>query len=149
GLPKCSLKIPAWDNISNALPRLHIPAMPAVRSKRGWCGCLQDDEPPEITYCVVENTGTLTLQAITPTQPMPSQEELDVKFAELVIPYMLIPQKLYIDIDIQLLGCVNKSKLDIIQRFQNKILRRIGNAPWHHRNIDLHMDLEMNTEQDD
>lgn len=45
----------------------------------------QDDEPPEITYCVVENTGTLTLQAITPTQPMPSQEELDVKFAELVV----------------------------------------------------------------
>ncbi|KAJ8947695.1 hypothetical protein NQ318_001533 [Aromia moschata] len=43
-----------------------------------------DDEPPEITYCVVENTGTLTLQAITPTQPMPSQEELDTKFAELV-----------------------------------------------------------------
>ncbi|XP_018564843.1 disheveled-associated activator of morphogenesis 1 [Anoplophora glabripennis] len=58
--------------------------MPAVRTKRGWCGCLQDDEPPEITYCVVENTGTLTLQAITPTQPMPSQEELDTKFAELV-----------------------------------------------------------------
>jgi dishevelled associated activator of morphogenesis len=46
---------------------------------------LQDDEPPEITYCVVENTGTLTLQAITPTQPMPSQEELDAKFAELVV----------------------------------------------------------------
>ncbi|KAG5884413.1 hypothetical protein JTB14_001406 [Gonioctena quinquepunctata] len=44
----------------------------------------QDDEPPEITYCVVENTGTLTLQAITPTLPMPSQEELDAKFAELV-----------------------------------------------------------------
>ncbi|CAH1159429.1 unnamed protein product [Phaedon cochleariae] len=84
GLPKCSLKLPAWDNLTNALPRLHIPAMPAVRSKRGWCGCLQDDEPPEITYCVVENTGTLTLQAITPTQPMPSQEELDQKFAELV-----------------------------------------------------------------
>ncbi|XP_049825993.1 disheveled-associated activator of morphogenesis 1 isoform X2 [Aethina tumida] len=84
GLPKCSLKLPGWDNISGALPRLHIPAMPAVRSKRGWCGCLQDDEPPEITYCVVENTGTLTLQAITPTQPMPSQEELDAKFAELV-----------------------------------------------------------------
>jgi dishevelled associated activator of morphogenesis len=84
GLPKCSLKLPAWENITNALPRFHIPAMPAVRSKRGWCGCLQDDEPPEITYCVVENTGTLTLQAITPTQPMPSQEELDAKFAELV-----------------------------------------------------------------
>lgn len=43
---------------------------------------LQDDEPPEITY-VVENQGKL--QAITPTQPMPCQEELDLKFAELVV----------------------------------------------------------------
>lgn len=81
-LPKCSIKLPDWDNFTNTLPRFHIPAMPAV--KRGWCGCLQDDEPPEITYCVVENTGTLSLQAITPTIPMPSQEELDSKFAELV-----------------------------------------------------------------
>ncbi|XP_066141423.1 disheveled-associated activator of morphogenesis 1 [Euwallacea fornicatus] len=81
GLPKCSIKLPVWENITGALPRLHIPAMPAVRTKRGWCGCLQDDEPPEITY-IVENTGKL--QAITPTQPMPCQEELDVKFAELV-----------------------------------------------------------------
>lgn len=40
----------------------------------------QDDEPPEI--CVVE--GALNLQTLTPTQPMPSIEELDVKFAELV-----------------------------------------------------------------
>lgn len=46
---------------------------------------LQDDEPPEITYCVVENTGTLTLQALTPTQPMPPQDELDAKFAEFVV----------------------------------------------------------------
>lgn len=43
---------------------------------------MQDDEPPEITY-VVENQGKL--QAITPTQPMPCQEELDMKFAELVV----------------------------------------------------------------
>lgn len=41
GLPKCPVKLPDWENITNALPRLHIPAMPAVRSKRGWCGCLQ------------------------------------------------------------------------------------------------------------
>lgn len=41
---------------------------------------LQDDEPPEI--CVVE--GAFTLQTITPTQPMPSITELDIKFAELV-----------------------------------------------------------------
>lgn len=40
----------------------------------------QDDEPPEI--CVVE--GAFTLQTLTPTQPMPSIEELDIKFAELV-----------------------------------------------------------------
>lgn len=41
---------------------------------------LQDDEPPEI--CVVE--GAFTLQTLTPTQPMPTIEELDIKFAELV-----------------------------------------------------------------
>lgn len=46
---------------------------------------LQDDEPPEITYCVVGHSGALSLQAVTPTQPMPSQEELDAKFAELVV----------------------------------------------------------------
>lgn len=42
----------------------------------------QNDEPPEITYCVVEANGTL--QALTPTQPMPPQAELDARFAELV-----------------------------------------------------------------
>jgi len=45
----------------------------------------QNDEPPEITYCVVDQTGTLSLQALTPTQPMPAEEELDDKFAELVV----------------------------------------------------------------
>jgi hypothetical protein len=45
----------------------------------------QNDEPPEITDCVVDQTGTLTLQALTPTQPMPAEEELDAKFAELVV----------------------------------------------------------------
>lgn len=45
---------------------------------------MQDDEPPEITYCVVEQTGTLTLQAITPTLPMPAEEELNKMFLELV-----------------------------------------------------------------
>lgn len=41
GLPKCNIKLPAWDNITSALPRFQIPAMPAVRGRRGWCGCLQ------------------------------------------------------------------------------------------------------------
>ncbi|XP_039757203.1 disheveled-associated activator of morphogenesis 1 isoform X3 [Pararge aegeria] len=44
-----------------------------------------NDEPPEITYCVVgEGGGGLALQAVTPTHPMPPQDELDAKFAELV-----------------------------------------------------------------
>ncbi|XP_037293291.1 disheveled-associated activator of morphogenesis 1 isoform X2 [Manduca sexta] len=43
-----------------------------------------NDEPPEITYCVVGGEGGLALQAVTPTHPMPPQDELDAKFAELV-----------------------------------------------------------------
>ncbi|XP_043063342.1 disheveled-associated activator of morphogenesis 1 [Drosophila ficusphila] len=54
--------------------------MPVFRGRRAWCGCFKDDEPPEI--CVVE--GAFTLQTLTPTQPMPSVDELDTKFAELV-----------------------------------------------------------------
>lgn len=44
----------------------------------------KDDEPPEITYCIVDHTGTLTLQAMTPTLPMPAEEELNKMFLELV-----------------------------------------------------------------
>jgi dishevelled associated activator of morphogenesis len=40
----------------------------------------QNDEPPEI--CVIE--GVFSLENLTPTQPMPSSEELEEKFAELV-----------------------------------------------------------------
>jgi hypothetical protein len=31
----------------------------------------------------------------------------------------------------------------VIQRFQNKVLRGIVNAPWYVRNVDLHRDLNM------
>ena len=64
--------------------------MEGVASKlkrRGWCGCLRDDEPPEITYCVVDGAGTLSLQAVTPALPMPEEEELNAKFAELVVSF--------------------------------------------------------------
>ncbi|VVC94640.1 unnamed protein product [Leptidea sinapis] len=44
----------------------------------------KNDEPPEITYCVVGGEGGLALHAVTPTHPMPPPEELDAKFAELV-----------------------------------------------------------------
>jgi len=56
------------------------------RRRHGWCGCLTGpDDPPEITYCIADNGGGgLTLQALTPTQPMPDEEELNAKFAELV-----------------------------------------------------------------
>ena len=44
---------------------------------------------------------------------------------------------------IQLWGCTKQSNIDIIQRFQNKVLRNIVEAPWHIRNPDLHRDLQM------
>jgi len=43
----------------------------------------------------------------------------------------------------QLWGCSKKSNIDIIQRFQNKALRTIVNAPWYIRNFDLHRDLKV------
>ena len=44
---------------------------------------------------------------------------------------------------IQLWGCTKPSNIAIIQRFQNKVLRAIVNAPWYIRNADLHRDLKM------
>jgi hypothetical protein len=44
---------------------------------------------------------------------------------------------------IQLWGCTKQSNIDIIQRFQNKLLRNIVKAPWYIRNNDLHRDLEV------
>ena len=37
--------------------------------------------------------------------------------------------------------CTKQTNADIIQRFQNKILRNIDDAPWYIRNADLHRDL--------
>jgi hypothetical protein len=44
---------------------------------------------------------------------------------------------------IQLWGCTKQSNTDIIQRFQNKVLRNIIDATWYIRNGDLDMDLQM------
>jgi hypothetical protein len=44
---------------------------------------------------------------------------------------------------IRLWGCTKQSNIDLIQRFQNKVLRNILKAPWHIRNHDLHSDLEV------
>jgi hypothetical protein len=43
---------------------------------------------------------------------------------------------------IQLWGCTKQSNIDIIQRFQNKVLRNTVIEPWYIRNNDLHRDLE-------
>ena len=43
---------------------------------------------------------------------------------------------------IQLWGCAKKSNIDLIQYYQNRILRRsIVNAPWYSRNSDIHREL--------
>jgi hypothetical protein len=44
---------------------------------------------------------------------------------------------------VQLWGCTKPSNTAIIQRFQNKVLINIVDAPWYVRNLDLHTDLKM------
>jgi hypothetical protein len=44
---------------------------------------------------------------------------------------------------IRLWSCTTQSNIDIIQRFQNKVLRHMVNAPWYIRNNDLHRDLQV------
>lgn len=46
---------------------------------------------------------------------------------------------------IQLWGCACQQSINVIQRFQNKVLRNIVNAPWYIRDKDLHRDLKMET----
>jgi len=46
---------------------------------------------------------------------------------------------------IQLWGCTKPGSTAVIQRFQNKVLRNIVDAPWYARNADLHRDLKMET----
>jgi hypothetical protein len=44
---------------------------------------------------------------------------------------------------LQLWGCTKQSNIDIIQRFQNKVLMNIVGASWYIRNASLHRDLQM------
>lgn len=44
---------------------------------------------------------------------------------------------------IQLWGCACASNINFIQRFQNKVLKCIVNAPWYVRTSDLHRDLNI------
>ncbi|GAB0088404.1 hypothetical protein DMENIID0001_028090 [Sergentomyia squamirostris] len=46
---------------------------------------------------------------------------------------------------IQMWGIAAKSNLDIFQRFQNRVLRQVLNAPWYVTNEQIHRDLNMST----
>lgn len=46
---------------------------------------------------------------------------------------------------VQLWGCAKPTIINKIQSFQNKLLRRLVNAPWYVRNSDLHRDLKVDT----
>jgi hypothetical protein len=41
--------------------------------------------------------------------------------------------------------CEKKNNIDIIQRYQNKVLRCLINAPWYARNSDIQLDLGVET----
>jgi hypothetical protein len=49
---------------------------------------------------------------------------------------------------IQLWGCASESNIQVIERYQNKVLKCIVNAPWYVRNSDLHRDLGIETVTD-
>ena len=46
---------------------------------------------------------------------------------------------------IQLWGCAKKSNIELIQDYQNRVLRSIVNAPWYSRNSDIHRELGVET----
>ena len=46
---------------------------------------------------------------------------------------------------LQLWGCSAETNVNIIQIFQNKVLRGIVNAPWYCRDVHIHRDLRMKT----
>lgn len=46
---------------------------------------------------------------------------------------------------IQLWGCTKKTNANILQTFQNKVIREIVQAPWYTRNDDIHRDLGIPT----
>jgi uncharacterized protein YeeX (DUF496 family) len=49
---------------------------------------------------------------------------------------------------IQLWGCASESNIQVIQRYQNKVLKCNVNAPWYVWNSDLHRDLGIETVTD-
>jgi hypothetical protein len=54
-------------------------------------------------------------------------------------------QNMKIFLATQLWGCTSQSKRNIIQRFQNRVIRGIVDVPQYIRNDNLHKDLDMET----
>lgn len=50
---------------------------------------------------------------------------------------------------IQLWGCTKETNRSILQRFQNKVLRGIVNAPWYVKNSTLHRDLKVESVEEE
>jgi hypothetical protein len=90
------------------------------------------------------------------------RDELNIKFrkmywllgrkSELSIHNKLILYKQVIrpvwSYGIQLWGCASESNIQVIQCYQNKVLKCIVNAPWYVHNSDLHRDLGIETVAD-
>ena len=68
--------------------------------------------------------------------------KLSISNKLLIYNQILKPVWLY---GVQLWGCASDSNIECIQKFQNKVLRNIVNAPWYIRNSDLHRDLRVPT----
>jgi hypothetical protein len=83
------------------------------------------------------------------------RDELNIKFRKM---YCLLGRKSEVSIHnklilykqvicpvwsygMQLWGCASDSNIQVIQLYQNKVLKCIANAPWYVRNSDLHCDL--------
>ena len=86
------------------------------------------------------------------------QEELDIRYKKM---YWLIGKNASLSLhnkllfykqilkpiwtyDIQIWGCTKQRNIDIIQRFQNKVIRNMVNALWNIRNNDHDRDLQVN-----
>ena len=67
---------------------------------------------------------------------------LSVRNKLMVYQHVLKPVWTY---GIQLWGCTSQSNRNITQRFQNRVLRSIVDAPWYIRNDNLHKDLDVET----
>jgi hypothetical protein len=87
------------------------------------------------------------------------QEELQIKFRKMywqlgrcselsVYNKLLLYTQVLLPVwtsGVQLWGCAKGSNIDIIQRYQNKVLRCLVIAPWYARNSDIHRDLGVET----